>query len=368
MINEEKILELIKRKIGLSNNKTIHFSDFMQIALYDNSAGYYSTKKNIFGSKGDFYTASKISNLYGKIFSKQFKQIFKICKKNLLEFGAGDGSFAIETIKDLKQKGVVLDNYLIIEKSQSLQALQKENFAMALDNKNLKKISWIENIPNNFQGIVYLNEVFDSIPADIFIYRQNQLYEKLIKLKDNKLCWEIEEFFNPQFDYPIELSEDIEFEYSNYYKKLFQEFLKIKQGYIFIVDYGLSESELLNPYRGNGSLRCYFENRLIEDPFLNLGQQDITYNVNFTHLAFLSKLFALEIHGFISQSNFLNNLNIVEELVEEKDRIKSLQTQSEINLLTLPSEMGELVKMMVLGKNVDMSLEGFKNFDKTYSL
>lgn len=368
MSNEEKILELIKKKIKLSKNGAVHFSEFMEIALYHDLFGYYTSKKNIFGKKGDFYTASKISNLYGKIFSKQFEQIFQVCKKNLLEFGAGDGSFAIDVIENLKQQGLVLDNYFIIEKSRSLQAMQKENFASKFDNKTLKKILWIENIPDNFQGIVFLNEVFDSIPADIYLYKEKRLYEKLITFRNDELCWLIKEYMNPKFDYPIDLNTDIEFEYSNNYKKIFHEFLKITQGYIFIVDYGLVESELLNPNRGNGSLRCYLANRLIDNPFLNIGQQDITYNVNFTHLAFLSKIFSLTIHGYISQSNFLNNLNIADELLEEKDRKENLLIQSEINLLTFPSEMGELVKVMVLGKAVHKPLQGFKNFDKTYSL
>ena len=45
-----------------------------------------------------------------------------------------------------------------------------------------------------------------------------------------------------------------------------------------------------------------------------------------------------------------------------------LKLLSDINLLTSPAEMGDLMKVMAISKNYQSSLDGFKNFDKTHLL
>jgi SAM-dependent MidA family methyltransferase len=52
-------------------------------------------------------------------------------------------------------------------------------------------------------------------------------------------------------------------------------------------------------------------------------------------------------------------------MINEKDKIKQNHV---INLLTSPTEMGELFKVIALGKNIKTTLMGFSLSDKRYVL
>ena len=189
--------------------------------------------------------------------------------------------------------------------------------------------------------------------------------EKKVKVDNQNLSWALSEN-KKQFDYQLSLGDGaFDFEYSPSYRKIFSEFARAEQMVCFIFDYGMDERQLFHSSRPHGTLRGFKKN-LLTEIFENIGEQDITYHVNFTHLAFLTQKFNLNILGYTHQSHFLNNLGLeIEDTSEMKDHLKLL---SDINLLTSPAEMGELIKVMAISKNCQSSLNGFLNFDKTHLL
>ncbi len=56
-------------------------------------------------------------------------------------------------------------------------------------------------------------------------------------------------------------------------------------GAIFLFDYGLPRAHYYHPQRTNGTLRCHFKQLAHDDPFINVGVQDITAWVDFTRVA-----------------------------------------------------------------------------------
>jgi len=74
----------------------------------------------------------------------------------------------------------------------------------------------------------------------------------------------------------------------------------------------------------------------------------------------------MNILGYTSQSHFFNNLGI--DFIDHQSTQDHYQQLSEINVLTSPSEMGELVKVMAIANNNQMELNGFGDFDRTHLL
>ena len=150
----------------------------------------------------------------------------------------------------------------------------------------LPEIYSIEEFIEQFNGVIIANELFDAIPADVFASFENEIMEKKVGVIDQSFTWILSEN-KKYFDYEIALGDGIfEFEYSADYKKIFSEFSKAEQMVCFLFDYGMDERQLFHSSRPRGTLRGFKKNLLSENIFQDIGDQDITYHVNFTHLAF----------------------------------------------------------------------------------
>lgn len=359
---KKKIIEIIENE----SERSISFSKFMDLCLYDPDHGYYSARSNQFGKYGDFFTAPMFGRIFATSLVKQFDQCFLEVERNILEMGAGNAQLALDLLLKLNERNIQLDNYYIFEISDELKKYQQQVLKKNLPKELFKKITWIEEIIDQFNGVVIANEVFDAIPADIFSFSKSGVMEKKVGIKSNDFTWILSKN-NKFFDYEISLNNgNFDFEYSSEYHQIFSKFSKAKQMICFIFDYGMDERQLFHSSRVNGTLRCFKENLLSNNIFEDIGEQDITYHVNFTHLAFLAQNFNLNILGYTHQSHFLNNLGLeINNSNTIKDHLKLL---SEINLLTNPAEMGDLMKVMAIAKNCKSPLEGFRNFDKTHLL
>ena len=80
---------------------------------------------------------------------------------------------------------------------------------------------------------------------------------------------------------------------------------QLEQGVALLIDYGLPRAHLYHPQRATGTLRCHFRHRAHDDPFVNVGLQDITAWVDFTRVAEAADSAGLEVLGFATQAAFL---------------------------------------------------------------
>ena len=82
------------------------------------------------------------------------------------------------------------------------------------------------------------------------------------------------------------------------------------------IDYGYPAEELFS--RPRGSLVCYFRQRYSDNPYVRVGQQDITSHVDFTSLVLEGQQAGLRPTAMLAQSDFLRNLGI-EAFNQRKD-------------------------------------------------
>ena len=118
------------------------FHDFMQQSLYNPSYGYYTTKSEVIGDKGDFITAPSASQMFGEcngIFTYKVLESFGFPDKTeIIEFGGGRGEHMRDILKaliDFKQLNKL--NVRMIDVSPKLRDKQQKLIFEFLQKKDL---------------------------------------------------------------------------------------------------------------------------------------------------------------------------------------------------------------------------------------
>ena len=372
---EIQLSEQLKTKIIQtihSNDGWISFDRFMELALYDPEFGYYTGSLRKFGEKGDFVTASEISSFFAKTISIQFKEIFRSLDKNIIEIGAGSGKFALEVIQSLDSENI--DHYFILEISHSLRKHQYDLLIKHLPPHLFSKVLWIDEIPQEYRGIVFCNELLDALPVDLIKKVSGVYYQKGVGLENDLFIWKDK----PIIDLTIydhinleSLPDDYLIEDAIHIKSWINKINEsIAKGVVIIIDYGFNHSEYFHEQRSQGTLMCHFKHHAHDNPLIQVGIQDITSHVNFSYVAREASNIGLNINGFISQANFLINCGILEllEKVNIEDSALYMKSVSEIQKLLSPSEMGDLFKVMIIEKGMDINFIGLKNNNKVTKL
>lgn len=375
------MMDLLKKKIKSTNENAIKFEEWMAEALYNPFFGYYASKKdilfnrkNIFNNSinGDFVTAPELTPVFAKTLSRQIAQILNhLGSKNIIEFGAGSGILAKNILQEFRDLNFRV-NYKIIEISNPLISVQKQTLCSFSN-----QIEWLSNLPDNFEGCVIANELLDAMPVSIFHYSENKnVMEKWVGLDqkedftwldkpaDNRLLKAMEKII-PLID--SNYTSEINFQ-SNAWIRTIAEWLK--KGVVFIIDYGFPRHEYYHAQRTTGTLMCHLSHIAYSDPFLAPGIQDITSHVDFSSIAEISIENGLYILGYTSLANFLINsgiINVIEDL--DKSNIKNhIETLGAVQKLLSEIEMGELFKVIAIGKNFQKDLIGFSDNDRSHKL
>ena len=337
MMLKDNLIKIISKK------SFIYLDEFLQIIHQDKNLGYYTTRNPI-GSKGDFITAPEVSQLFGEIIALTLVNKInqkKIKRFQLVELGPGKGTL----MKDVER---------IFKKSLSKQINYSINFIEI--NKNYKSKLMAElpdsNIHSNLKtlkdeySVIIANEFFDCLPMCQIKCINEKLYETTIKL-DDKLNLVFDETLArkkvvEQID--IKLNDGDLYEYSFETDDIFNKIAKIIKnngGLILIADYGYRKPTFRN------SLQSLKNNKFTE-VLNNIGTQDVTYHVNFNHLAHIAKKFGLKNVNISSQGNFLqtNGINIrAEQLVKSNPKSKD-KIINQISRLIDPEKMGSLFKIL----------------------
>mgnify|MGYP003311897108 FL=1 len=361
-------LDNIISKSIKENNNPIGFDVFMNLALYHQEFGYYRSNKTIFGHRGDFITSPEVSDLFGFSLAKQCKQVLK--GGDILEFGAGSGILAAQILFELGRIESLPKKYFIIELSSQLRQIQKETIKKILP-EIFVRIEWLTELPKKFNGIVIANEVLDAFPVKRITFTKGNFYELGVNFKDGHFKWERmqEPLINLNIPDSIDFQEgyisEINIQSGTWIRSLYD---LMTDGIVLLIDYGMTEAEYFHPQRSHGTLKCFSKHKSNNNPFTQIGKQDITSSVNFSSIASIAKECGFEISGYTTQSMFLISLGIDNYLKNEENEEKRLKIAQEIKQLVLPGTMGEVFKVMALSKKESVKLEGFKELDLTNRL
>jgi SAM-dependent MidA family methyltransferase len=355
----------------------IGFDAYMRLALYAPGLGYYSAGATKLGGGGDFVTAPEISSLFSRCLARQTADILCRCGGDVLELGAGSGRMAADVLTELAQLDRLPDRYLILEVSADLAERQRVRIAQ-LPPEIRQRVQWLERWPERAMcGVVLANEVLDAMPVERFVLRGPPGAQRIRALGVAQAGagfeWR-ETSATPELEHAVAavlagLPAPLPDGYVSEICMAFQPWVaslaaQLEQGVALLVDYGLPRAHLYHPERVTGTLRCHFRHRAHDDPFVNVGLQDITAWVDFTRVAEAAASAGLEVSGFATQTAFLigagmESLLTTEMALAAGDARRQAQLASEARQLMLPGEMGEIFKVIALARGFDAPLEGF---------
>lgn len=361
-------MDAIKAAIAANPQQAISFAEFMQLALYHPTEGYYSQHVAI-GKQGDFVTAPELSPLFAYGLAKQFCEIKQKINSptSIIEFGAGNGTLAKQMLTHLNELDELPEYYHIIEVSGHLKAIQQQTIA-TLDPALQQRVRWHSTLPTEkINGMVIANEVLDAMPIHLINYQGNAWTEKKISFENNQFTWrsaplsvELENYITHKFS-DIDLS-NLEQPYTtevnlNYTPWIDSMSHLLNEGLCLLIDYGFSREEYYSSHRNKGTLMCHYQQKTHPDPFINIGKQDITAHVDFTTVAEAAVDLGFHVDGYSEQGHFLLSLDVLE-------KVETFEDKQAIKLLTLPHEMGALFKVIGLSKGESHEWQGFQFNDK----
>ena len=351
----------------------VGFDRFMELALYTPGLGYYARDSLKFGtlpgrSGSDFVTAPEISPLFGYALAKQVAQaLAHTHTSEIWEFGAGSGTLAEQLLSALAQMGVTLSRYTIVDLSATLAARQQQRLARFGD-----LVHWAQTWPEHIDGVVLGNEVLDAMPVQLLARCEGVWSERGVCIakpaqeaaaSDRVFAWQ---------DCPTTLRPPVEPEGAHDYLTEIhpqaQAFIRslaqrLRSGCAFFMDYGFGEGEYYHPQRSGGTVMCHRAHQSDSDPLGLVGEKDITAHVNFSGIALTAQDTGLEVLGYTTQAHFLMNCGIVDLM-----QAAALPVRSAAQALILEHEMGELFKVLALGRGTPWTPLGFDRGDRMHRL
>jgi SAM-dependent MidA family methyltransferase len=362
-----RLIKAIQQDI-VAQEGWISFSRYMELALYAPGLGYYTAGADKFGESGDFITAPELSPLFGRTMARQVAEIMTGSAPHILELGAGSGKLAVDMLAELERMDCLPESYCILEVSADLRARQQELLGQRLPHL-VTRIHWLDSLPDTFSGAIVANEVLDALPVHLVRWQDSALTEIGVAWGESGFIRQERAIVDPdllQAAQKIIVPDNYVSEICLAARGLINSLAgRLTQGAMLFIDYGFGAREFYHPQRATGTLMCHYRHRAHDDPFFLPGLQDITAHVNFTDIAECGIDAGLEMLGYTSQAFFLINNGIAELLgdTSPENMREYLPLSAQLQKLTSPAEMGELFKVIALGKSMDQPLAGFARGD-----
>jgi SAM-dependent MidA family methyltransferase len=218
--------------------------------------------------------------------------------------------------------------------------------------------------PQSVTGLFFSNELVDAFPVhriqvtaggteELYVdYRDGQFVECLKPPSTTLLGQHLERL---HITWSEGYRTEVNLQAMDWMEQVAQ---RIDRGFVVTIDYGHTAQDLYGPERKNGTFLCYSEQLTNEEPFIRVGEQDMTAHVDFSSLAAVGKEQDLHVTGFTNQMSFLMGLG-VEEMIEELEP-ESPEFYAAIHLLK-PDGMGSTFKVLIQHKGIHHpELDGLK--------
>jgi SAM-dependent MidA family methyltransferase len=365
--HSERLAALIGEEIAAAGG-WIGFDRYMALALYAPGLGYYTAGARKFGSQaegGDFVTAPEISPLFAQALSAQVAQVLEHSAPRIVEFGAGSGRLAADLLATLDARGAAVERYEIVEVSPDLRQRQRARLADP-------RVHWLDAPPEAIDGAIIANEVLDVMPVRLFVRGRGAVLERGVAVRDGALALET----RPADAALAAAVQEIESEVGHLPEGYGSELGLVARGWmrsagqwlargaLLAIDYGFPRREYYHPQRLMGTLMCHFRQHAHADPLWLPGLNDITAHVDFTAMAQAAHEAGLDVLGYTSQAHLLLNCGLLELLKEQR----TPQAANAAHRLISEAEMGELVKVLAVGRGIGAPLRGFSRGDRTHTL
>ncbi|MDB9528598.1 class I SAM-dependent methyltransferase [Oscillatoria sp. CS-180] len=337
-IGVAELCAVIRDRIERSPQRRLTFCSFMELALYHPQHGYYTTSASQLGKSGDFVTSAHLGNDFAELLAEQLVDLWRRLGMpqafHWVEMGAGQGLLAHTILTYLHERHpdcLAALHYTLIETSPALRSAQQQRLeSWRIQGFDIRWSTWEEIPQETITGCVFSNELVDAFPVHRVTVTENGLQEDYVTLSEDP-SRPFKSLLGPlstsrltaYFDaldiqiasppYPQGYTTEVNLAALDWMTQVAQ---KLQQGYVLTIDYGYSADRYYSPLRSQGTLQCYTQHAHHNDPFINIGQQDITAHVDFTTLSRRGEQCGLETLGNVPQELFLMALGLGDRLNE----------------------------------------------------
>ena len=354
----------------------ITFAQFMDLALYWPRGGYYRGPSPT-GADGDFYTAPGAHPAFGSLLCLQLYQMWRLLESPnpfwVVEAGAGSGLLCRDVVRfahSLPNDFHRSLQYLCLDPSL-VPGLKEGNDGGADPNPLTCPTGGDETriqplVTNGLPlagvvGCIVSNELLDAFPVHVVENRGGRLLEVYVTLRDGCFVEEMDEPSTPALrrrldSLGIELAEGQRAEVNLAMTSWLGEAAQaLKKGYVVTIDYGREAAELYSHERFRGTLTTFYRHTQTDNPYVRIGRQDMTSQVDFTTLKRLGEGYGLTNLGYLTQGRFLSNLGL-RRWIARLPALGLTQPQRDANRMGMlqlirPGGMGDF-KVLVQARDV----------------
>ena len=339
MAADTELQRLIREEIRARG--PISFARFMEIALYCPNLGYYERPDSRIGKHGDYYTSVSVGPLFGELLAFQFGKWLETIpgQVQLVEGGAHDGRLALDILSALPPPLRERLEYWIIEPSENRQKWQQQTL-----NEFAGKVRWFEDFPRTVTGVIFSNELLDSLPFKRFGWdaKAQRWFEWCVtedfqwaRLPGDTNMAELAPVLPDGYTWEMNLGAT---------KWWIKAARLLQAGKLCAIDYFLADGELWRPERLHGTARAYRAHRICSDLLSNPGEQDITAHVFLRPLQKLGERAGLTTEPIITQAAFLTR--ILQQGARPREPYAG-----QFNTLTHPEHLGERFKVLIQSRD-----------------
>lgn len=296
------------------------FSRFMEIALYDAEHGYYRSARDPFGREGDFFTASQLQPVFGRVAAATVRAMKAEMgageEFRVVEWGAGRGEMA-EAFGEF--------GYTAVDVGRGAA-------------------------PGSFTGVVFANELFDALPVDV-MRRSGGVWRAMLvgRKGEEGLGW-VE---GPVVEDFVEEAEDGRWRERavRMEETLGAMVAGLERGYVVAIDYGYTRRELGR--FPQGTLMAYRRHQALDDIFERPGEQDLTAHVDWDALHECARGLGLEAVRFESLMQWVlraGEADQFERVLEAEGEAEAARLRGQLK--TLLVSMGEAFRVAAWGRNL----------------
>jgi SAM-dependent MidA family methyltransferase len=325
----------------------------MEEALYG-EGGYYSREDVPIGESGDYVTGASLSPLFGRVTARLLGRLDKALEKpaEMFEAGFGTGVHLENVVSTL------LDRAPMPERPRRVRAWDRVARPVPAGVERIGSLEAIEE--GEIEGLIFSYELFDALPIHRLVGRADgTVGEMWVDLdQDGAFVWREGDVSDPSDPSLLDLLRnpdvllqpgqvaDVAPGWGPLYRELAR---RLGRGLLVTCDYGFERERLFDPrIRLHGTLACYTRQRVHRNPFVKVGEQDLTAHVDFTTLIRAGEAAGLTTVALTRQALWLTACGLFEEI-----QGADAATRHGAMALLDGEGMGEEIRVLVQAKGID---------------
>ena len=349
-------------------------AEFMDLALYHPTLGYYTRARHRTGRAGDFYTSVDVGPQFGALLATQIDEMYRLLAAagapvfDLVEVGAGNGQLArdlLDAAESTYPDLYAVTRLTLVETSAAARAAQPDT----LGRHRTRLAASAATIPDQVSGAILANELLDALPTHAVSMTSEGLREIYIDLAGDRFVERTGPPSSPALaDYLARLDVDLAAGWRGEVNLAAVDWVRtaarrLERGFLILIDYGHTAEELYSEGHGAGTLTS-FHRHLIgtvgDDPLqpggpawlAHPGERDITAHVDLTSVRAAAEAEGLEVLGLLDQSYFLLGLGALDDPATGAASAEALKQRLALKTLLVPGGLGSTHKVLLLGRQV----------------